>query len=337
MRIGTNPEKLQNILEIDSYHRVVIPVYIPNLTEDYFKDALKIFKLCFESLQKTIHSKTRISIINNGCCDEVLNYLTKIYNVHENVDQLLNSKINLGKVNALYSAIKSNLEPLITITDSDVMFLPEWQQKVENILEAFPESGMVSPVPSSIAYKGEFLYSTIYYALTKGKLQFTNVKHPDGLEKFEKSIGRQLYNQTHKEKYLTVTSKKEKAVLGCGHFVATFKADVFNHAPKENCKLKIVGGSENNYLDKPNDKGGFLRLATHGNYAYHLGNIFEPWMEDKMNEINKETHSNELLNTLPISKPYNKFQYTIGKTWHIIFFKKLKSFYFGIKGVKKPF
>lgn len=337
MRVGTNPEKLQNTLEINSYHRVVIPVYIPNLTEDYFKDCLKVFKLCFESLQRTIHLKTRISIIDNGCCKEAQDYFTKVYNEFENVDQLLNSKINLGKVNALYSAIKSNLEPLITITDADVMFLPKWQQKVERVLEAFPESGMVSPVPSSIGYRGEYLYSTIYYALTKGRLKFSDVKHPEGLEKFENSIGRKLYSKVHKEKYLTVTSNNEKAVIGCGHFVATFKADVFNNAPKEICKLKIVGGSESDYLDEPNDRGGFLRLATHGNYAYHLGNVFEPWMQEEMNKINEDTHSNSVLETFPKSKPLNRFQYTMGKIWHIIFFKKIKSFYFNIKGFKQPY
>tara|TARA_R110002167_G_scaffold130058_3_gene313431 strand:- start:539 stop:1552 length:1014 start_codon:yes stop_codon:yes gene_type:complete len=337
MRIGTNPEKQQNVLEIDSYHRVIIPVYIPNLTEDYFKDALIIFKLCFESLQKTIHHKTRISIINNGCCNEVSNYFLKIYKENESVDQLLNSKTNLGKVNALYSAIKSNLEPLITITDSDVMFLPKWQQKVENILHAFLESGMVSPVPSSIAYRSEFLNSTVYYALTKGKLQFSEVKHPEGLEKFQKSIGRELYNDIHEKLYLTISNNNEKAVIGCGHFVATFKAEVFNSAPKENCKLKIVGGSENNYLDKPNDKSGFLRLSTHGNYAYHLGNIFEPWMQDEMDKINQIDNSNEILETLPTAMPLNKFQYFIGKVLHQIFFKKIKTFYFGLKGVKQPY
>ena len=71
MRIGNNPEKNSNKLEIDSYHRIIIPVYIPNLTEDYFKDGLKILKLCLGSLLHTIHAKTRVSLINNGCCEEV--------------------------------------------------------------------------------------------------------------------------------------------------------------------------------------------------------------------------------------------------------------------------
>jgi hypothetical protein len=49
MRIGSNPEKTNNSIILDNYHRIVIPVYIPNF-EGYFKDAFEIFKLCLDSL-----------------------------------------------------------------------------------------------------------------------------------------------------------------------------------------------------------------------------------------------------------------------------------------------
>jgi len=337
MRIGNNPEKEQNILEVDAYHRVVIPVYIPNLTEPYFKDGLKILKLCLQSLLKTVHAKTKISIINNNCCIEVSNYLEILYKEHDKVDQLLNSKINLGKVNALYAAIKSNLEPIITIADADVMFLPYWQQAVENTMVEFPECGMVSPVPSSIAYRGEYLNSTIYYAFFKGKLKFKKVKNTDGLIKFQESVGREMYNKNHLEKYLVVSNKKGKAVIGCGHFVATFRAEVFKAAPSENCKFKIVGGSENKYLDKPNDNGGFLRLATLKNYGYHLGNKEENWMHDELNKINNFNLIYNTIKSLPKPKTIGYFGHKMGQLMHLLFFKKFKKVYFGLKGMKNPY
>ncbi len=334
MRLGNNPEKEQNILEVDAYHRVVIPVYIPNLTEPYFQDGLKILKFCLESLLKTVHIKTKISIINNNCCAEVSNYLQSLYAKHHIIDQLLNSKINLGKVNALYAAIKSNLEPIITIADADVMFLSNWQQAVENTMVNFPGCGMVSPVPSSIAYRGNYLNSTIYYAFFKGKLTFENITDPDGLLKFEKSIGRKMYNETHLKKHLVLSNNKGKAVIGCGHFLATFRAEVFNNAPSENCKFKIVGGSENNYLDKPNDKGGFLRLSTLQNYGYHLGNKEESWMHEALSKIDSSDANYKTISSLPKPKTIGKIGYKIGNLLHILFFKKFKMVYFGFKGVK---
>ncbi len=65
MRIGLNPNKDTVIKPSNYIHQVIIPVFIPN-EEGYFKDSLKIFKLCIESLLSTIHNKTFITIVNNG-------------------------------------------------------------------------------------------------------------------------------------------------------------------------------------------------------------------------------------------------------------------------------
>jgi len=74
MRIGINPAKENKELKIENYHRVVVPVYIPNF-EGYFAELFEVFKLCLESLLLTVHQKTRITIYNNNCCEEVKNYI----------------------------------------------------------------------------------------------------------------------------------------------------------------------------------------------------------------------------------------------------------------------
>ncbi len=43
----------------------------------------------------------------------------------------------------------------------------------------------------------------------------------------------------------------------------------------------------NKYIDLPNQELGFLRLATKNNYAYHLGNVKEAWMDDEFSKIKK--------------------------------------------------
>ena len=125
--------------------------------------------------------------------------------------------------------------------------------------------------------------------------------------------------------------------MGCGHFVATFRAEVFESGPQEVCQHKIVGGSENKYLDIPNDKAGYLRVATLGNYAYHLGNIHEKWMDDKMEMINSTANLGGMMDSLPKAKPLNKLQYLIGKVFHLLLFRKFKKFYFSLKGMKTSF
>lgn len=121
MRIGTNPEKNSKKLTVENYHRIIVPVYIPHF-EGYFKEAFEVFQLCIESLLLTIHEKSRITIYNNNCHEEVKKYIDEKYLNSEFIDQVFHSKENLGKINAILAASKGNLEPLITITDADVLF-----------------------------------------------------------------------------------------------------------------------------------------------------------------------------------------------------------------------
>ncbi|MFD0762124.1 glycosyltransferase family A protein [Lutibacter aestuarii] len=322
MRIGINPAKENKEISIESYHRVVIPVYIPNLEEAYFKDGLKILKLCIESLLTTIHKKTRVSLINNACCDEVTFYLNMMYEQNSQIDQLLNSKVNLGKVNALYSAIKSNLEPLITVADADVLFLNDWQNQVEDIFRFYPEAGMVSPVPSIGSLKGKFLKSTLGFAFLNRSIKLEKVKNFEAIKNFQNSIGKTNKLDRETTKYYTTEKNKKKVVLGCGHFMVTLKASVFNNSPKEPSKYKIVGGSEKQYIDSPNDKSGFLKLATVDNYGYHLGNKYECWMYNEFsNVLNKGNISKDSDYDFNVSKPL-KLYYYFGLIIQYLFYRK---------------
>ncbi|MHA7129387.1 glycosyltransferase family A protein [Algoriphagus namhaensis] len=336
MRVGENPSKKDHLIRIESTHRVIISLYIPNSTEEYFTGSWEIFTMCLESLLATIHDRTRISIILNGCEDEVAQ---KVYDYQRAnptiIDQIFYSKLNLGKINAIYSIVKSNLEDLLTITDADVMFLPGWQSAVESTFVDFPKAGMVSPVPSS---KG-FLYSTastLFYGLFSGKIYFHKVQDPEGLINFQESVGSDLYQEIHLEKYLVVENKGKKAVVGCGHFVGTFRKEVFEQAPTEVCRFRVQGGSEEAYLDDPNDLSGRLRLATMGNFAYHLGNTPKEWMRIRLKEI-KASKSAEFPVSLPPSRTLKNWQVKVGVfLWKLLFYKFRRQF-FSFLGVKVPY
>lgn len=332
MRVGDNPSKSNFLINIDSTHRIILSVYIPNLEDAYFRQSQSIFKLCLESLINTVHQKTRISIIINGCCREVQQMIYDYRNRFSLIDQVFDTKENLGKINAIYSIVKSNLEPLLTVTDADVLFLPNWQYEIERVFQEFPEAGMVSPVPSSKGY----LYSTsstIYYGLFKGKIKFQDVKDPEGLINFQNSVGSNLYQDIHLKKYLVISNGKTEAVMGCGHFVATFRKEVFESGPSQVCKFRVQGDSEVNYLDSPNDKAGYLRLATLGNYAYHLGNSMMPWMNIKLEEIKAETSVKEALG-IPSGMPLKSWQYKIGNFLLRLLFYKFRRTFFRYLGMK---
>lgn len=336
MRVGSNPEKFNNNLKNIAYHRVVIPVFIPNF-EGYFKDALEIFKFNIESLLQTSHEKTRITIYNNNCAVEVKEYIDNLYSKEEKIDQVFHSKENLGKINAIIATVKGNLEPLITITDSDVFFKHDWQKEVEQVFIDFPEAGMVSPVPSSKAYRS-YTANNWFYGFFKGKIKFQKVLDPDALIKFDESLGKEisLYNQQHLEKYLILENRKSKAVMGCGHFVATLKREVFDLGTNEPAYIKIQGGVENKFIDIPNEKLGFLRLATLGNFAYHLGNVKEAWMKEEFDNL-KTRKPNKFSNDEVLFKIENlkSWQTRVGKIISkFLLNSKIKEKYFNKLGLK---
>jgi hypothetical protein len=290
MRKGVNPTKTDNLLIQKYYHRVIVPVYIPELT-GYFTDSLEILQICLESLFITKNKGTAVTIINNACCQKVTDYLILKFKEGQ-IDMLIHNQENLGKVDPLVGAARSCHEQLITISDADVLFMNGWQEGVEEVFFHFPRAGMVSPVPSAKAYNS-FTSYTILYGIIRNNLKFENACDPEALRMFAKSIGREqdFYHDCHLEKQLVMSKKKFKAVIGCGHFIATFRKQIFEFAPKVPSMKKILGNSENDYLDLPNDKAGYLRLATVNNYAFHLGNSKEPWMEKKLQEV-KDTQKN---------------------------------------------
>lgn len=330
MRIGTNPEKNKKEIEIDNYHRIIIPVFIPNF-DGYFESSFDVFKLCLESLLLTVHSKTRITIYNNNCHKDVKEYIDEKYNETEIIDQVFHSKENLGKINAILAAVKGNLEPLITVTDADVLYKNNWQQEIEELFIGFPEAGMICPVPSSKGIRN-FVNNNWYYGFFKGKLEFEKVQDPEAMKLFDKSLGnaKTILKPIHLVKYLVLNNRKKthKAVMGGGHFAATLRREVFDKGSNEPSFIKIDGGVENKFIDYPNQKLGFLRISSLQNYAYHMGNSTESWMYDEFKSLIKKNNLSQFKSTdfkpKTISKTGRFIGFIIQKTMNKNNFIKFK-------------
>ena len=274
MRLGFNPQKDKKQQPSDFFHQVVIPVYIPN-QEGYFKDSFTILKLCLESLFNTIHNKTFVTIVNNGSEKLVSDYLDLL--LKENKIQELIHTENIGKVNAVLKGLTGNTIKLVTISDADVMFLPNWQMETVKIFKEVPKAGVVGIVPQFKMYEsncGNVLFDTLF----NSELRFVPVKNSAALIHFYDSIGwDRNYNQDYLACNLAVEINSELNVLiGSGHFVATYKKDIF-----ETIITYIgykMGGNSEGYLDSLSLEKDYWRVTTQDNYAYHMGNTLEDWM-----------------------------------------------------------
>jgi hypothetical protein len=284
MRKGVNPTKGGRfVVKEECNHRIIIPVHIPH-ENDYFKDAYKIFLLCLESVLKTASSKIKISIISNKCNAEINERLLKLYN-QGNIDELIIEKEGIGKINSILKAIRTVEERLVTITDADVLFLNNWEDEVVNVFKAFPKAGSVCPVPVYRKHL-DLTFNIWFDNFFNNRIRFKTVKDRDALEMFAKSIGWSYLPEEYGDTIGTIKGKDHLiAALGCSHFVATYKIEVFKTLPQKNTAYLIDGDSEFVYLDKPVALTDGYRLSTYSNNAYHLGNVFEPWMQTSFDNL----------------------------------------------------
>ena len=93
---------------------------------------------------------------------------------------------------------------------------------------------MVSPVPSIGNVFGKYMNTSLGFAFLKGKIKKSKVYNREGINKFLESIGREKIPDNEEMYYYLVQNNNNRAVLGCGHFVSTFKAKVFENTHTSN-------------------------------------------------------------------------------------------------------
>lgn len=310
MRIGLNPNKDKPITDVAFLHQVIIPVYIPHF-EGYFEKSFEVLKLSLQSLFQTVHNKTCITIVNNGSCESISLYLNQLYRegrVHEVIDTS-----NIGKFNAIIKGIVGHNEELVTITDADVLFLPNWQNETIKVFRKIPKAGVVGIVPQFCNFKGKSENVLLTYLFSK-ELKFLPVQNKDALKHFYDSIGwKRDYNPDYLQYILGLNFFDDfKVIIGSGHFVSTYKRVVFNDV-KTYISFKL-GGTSEEYLDALPLSKDYWRLTTYDNFAYHIGNVPEEWMHNVINQ-EKEVSFNEILYNFHTNK-------TVNSTW-VIFRDKL--------------
>lgn len=307
MRVGHNPQRTKSLNKQNYLHRIIIPVYIPNSNEEYFKHAFEVLQLCINSLLSSIHTKTFITIIDNACNSEIENYLNELL-AQNKIQQLVRYNTNQGKVDPVVSIMKGALEPLITISDADVLFKKGWQKSVEEVFVNIPHVGMVSPV----AQPGMLRYYTVwswYFGFKKNCFVKQAIDDREALTKLKYSLGQDAQFSEIEECPIAIKFNGVKAIIGSGHFCATYHKAVIPFIPNYSSGNQFLNAEEM-FLDKPVEDAGFMRLATNFGWVYHIGNVPENWMKEVVLENiedNKKVEPNSAVENINIRSLKNNF------------------------------
>ena len=272
-----NPQKEEGKITMQSFHRIILVIYIPN-EEGFYKNSLEVFKLCLDSLIVTINSSALITVVNNGSYAKVSEFLEK-YLKDKKIDTLITHNTNIGKIDAQIGAARGAREKYITLSDTDILFVKGWQENVERVFEKFENVGSVSPIPVRHAiYYGT---SSVLKSIVLNKNKFKEIPIADNFKDYNRyleSINWDLETNQN-VKWPVIEKDWFEAVIGSGHQILTIDRDILFTTVPSNPSLILVGNnSEFNYIDEPIDKSGKLRLSTYNNFAFHMGNTIESWM-----------------------------------------------------------
>lgn len=262
--------------QLSGYHptRLTLAVltHVPNQA-GYFEHRFDVLRLCLESLIANTPDPYDLMVFDNGSCPPVIDYLRQLRD-DGYIHYLMLSSQNIGKIGALQILFRAAPGEIIAYNDDDVFFLPGWLDAHMQILETFPNVGMVT---------GFYIRSHMSYAM-KSTLDFANrpdVQAQRGLlippqweQHYIDNMGRTW------EKYqeeiqgcedLALTYNHVEALASAGHhqFIALKK--VILQALPADWGGQLMGRMLE--LDEAVDSLGRLRLSTRQPVTRLLGNV----------------------------------------------------------------
>jgi len=266
MRTEMNPERLAKAKPMPKVVMAMI-THVPNL-EGYHSKRMDVVNLAIRSMIYQPGMDAELLIWDNGSCKEAVEMLDNF-----KPDTLILSA-NVGKQSARAAIYRMYPpETIIALSDDDMLFYPGWLKACVDVLNHFPNVGIVSGYPVRTQARWG-IFNTLQWGRKYASVQTGKIIQEEWDRDFCTSIGRDY------QKQLMTT------VDDVDHLINYRGMSAF--AMGHHCQQVAIAGRVVQFYDwndaamgdeKPYDiaidNAGLLRLTTRQRYARHIGNVLD--------------------------------------------------------------
>jgi len=273
MRKGQNPAKYVNHVAKPERITVCVLSHIPFLS-GFHAETLDVLRVCLESIRKSTDLPYDLLVFDNGSCEEARRYLVESHEAGQ-IQFLILSDQNLGKGGAWNIIFQAAPGETIAYSDSDIFFYPGWLSSSLQVLETYPNVGMVTSRP--IRTPPQFHSTTLEWARQTAEVQVEEgqLLTWEVFRDFVLSMG--VPEETAREWYepggdVRLSYKGVKAYAGAGHFQFVARKSVLTEFLPFDMTRPMGQVRE---LDRLMNEAGYLRLMTEEPLVQNMSNTLE--------------------------------------------------------------
>ena len=304
MRKGQNPAKF--VKQVAQPQRITVAVlnYIPFMS-GFYAQTLDVLKTNLGSIWANSDLPYDLLVFDNGSCQEAIDFLTDAQDEGK-IQYLILAEKNMGKGGAWNIMLNSAPGEIIAYTDNDAYFYSGWLSKSVQILETFPNVGMVTSRP--FRTPPEFYTRTVEWAEQSpgAVIQRGQFIPWEAFRAFDMSLG--TAEEEVRKRYETTEDVRIEyngmtVQAGGSHWqFVTYKSTIQQFLPFS--MDRPMG--QVRQLDQRMNEAGYLRLMPTEFLAQNMSNRLD-WIHDPSELQHKKitqksSLSKRLLNTSPVKR-----------------------------------
>lgn len=300
MRIGQNPAKF--VKNVARPARVTLAVlnYIP-FQSGFYAEALDVLKVCLESARTQPGMDFDLMVFDNASCGEVRQWLLDEHEAGR-IQYLVLSEKNLGKGGAWNVILGGAPGEILVYADADVLFAPDWLRRSVEILETFPNVGMVTARP--FRTKEEFYTATLDWARATedASLESGQIVPFETLREFDLSLGQseeEIRQRCETTRDHCLTYRGVSAFAGASHWqFAAYKRVLQQFLPFD--MDRPMGQVRR--LDERVNAAGLLRLMVSDPLAMNMSNTLRGVASGAAARVKPPRRPSPILDFPPVRK-----------------------------------